>query len=159
MHTPGPWRLVDGKSEVIAGDCYHVAFVKAWFPEHAKQQEANARLIAAAPEMLAEINNVIDMLDPEMGRLAIVELRERLIQFRSKVTDADQTSAMGEDMASDEHPDMSGNPCDDPIICDQCGDPCDESNLYGCLVDEDKYFCSADCARDYGDGWEWGSDN
>lgn len=60
-------------------------------------------------------------------------------------------------MASNEHPDMSGNPCDDPVICDQCGDPCDESNLYGCLVDEDKNFCSADCVHEYEDGWEWES--
>jgi hypothetical protein len=52
-------------------------------------------------------------------------------------------------MASKEHPDMSGNPCDEPIVCDQCDDPCDESNLYGCLFDENKNFCTPECVHEY----------
>lgn len=105
MHTPGPYLILDLRKH--GEECITIA-AKAT-PEALcrirnevsgrpldETDEANARLFAAAPEMLAEIVNVIDVLDPEMGRLAIVELRERLIQFRSKVTDAAQTSAMGE---------------------------------------------------------------
>jgi hypothetical protein len=57
-------------------------------------------------------------------------------------------------MASNEHPDMSGNPCDDPIVCDQCGDPCNESDLYGSVYDEDKNFCRKQCVDDWEEGWE-----
>ena len=101
MHTPGPWRLVDGKSEVIAGDCYHVAFVKAWFPEHAKQQEANARLIAAAPEMLDVLKLARVMLDAMIAAskgnihdhcISTARRIDEVIQ-KVTVTDAAQTSA------------------------------------------------------------------
>jgi hypothetical protein len=52
-------------------------------------------------------------------------------------------------MSSNEHPDMSGNPCDQPLICDQCGKEFDDSVLYGSLVDANKVFCSSPCARTY----------
>ena len=103
MHTPGPWKIFDGwgsdsKKPIIVdsipdveGKC--VANCICYLSTTNDDYRDNARLIAAAPEMLSEINNAIDMLDPEMERLAIVELRERLIQFLSKVTDAAQTSA------------------------------------------------------------------
>jgi hypothetical protein len=103
MHTPGPWRLVDGKSEVIAGDCYHVAFVKAWFPEHAKQQEANARLIAAAPEMLDVLKLARVMLDAMIASSKgnihdhCISTARRIDEVIQKVTgtDAAKTSAIG----------------------------------------------------------------
>jgi hypothetical protein len=57
-------------------------------------------------------------------------------------------------MASNEHPDMSGNPCDDPIVCDQCGRDCNESDLYGSVHDEDKNFCRQQCVYDFEEGWE-----
>lgn len=44
-------------------------------------------------------------------------------------------------MASNEHPDMSGNPCDDAIVCYQCGRDCNEGDLYGSVHDENKNFC------------------
>lgn len=55
-------------------------------------------------------------------------------------------------MVSNEHPDMSGNPCDAPIVCDQCSDACNESDLYGSRHDEEKIFCSSECVDD----WEYG---
>ena len=57
-------------------------------------------------------------------------------------------------MVSNEHPDMSGNPCDAPIVCDQCGDACNESDLYGSRHDEERIFCSSECVDD----WECGLD-
>jgi hypothetical protein len=56
-------------------------------------------------------------------------------------------------MASNEHPDMSGNPCDDPIVCDQCGDACNEEDLYGSVYDEDKNFCRKECVDNWEEGW------
>jgi len=65
-HTPGPWTIepvrpyvVDGRLHTIVNnERYPTAFVPAWddpLPgevEGAEEAKANARLIAAAPEML-----------------------------------------------------------------------------------------------------------
>jgi hypothetical protein len=59
--TPGPWRVHAG-DEIIADDCLHVAFVKANFLEHMETQLANARLIAAAPEMLACLEELLEWI-------------------------------------------------------------------------------------------------
>jgi hypothetical protein len=64
-HTPGPWRIVEHGGQVIAGTVSicntfeAVSYpnearsenVRRWKAEHA----ANARLIAAAPELLATL--------------------------------------------------------------------------------------------------------
>lgn len=52
-------------------------------------------------------------------------------------------------MASNEHPDMSGNPCDEPFLCDKCGTLFDPWTCFGCETDEDKIFCSQECADSY----------
>lgn len=52
-------------------------------------------------------------------------------------------------MSSNEHPDMHGNWCDLPIACDRCGGDCRESDVYGSINDEDKNFCSKQCADDF----------
>jgi hypothetical protein len=48
-----------------------------------ERQRSVARLIATSTAMLHEIEKAIDTLDPEMSRHEIVQLRERLIRFRS----------------------------------------------------------------------------
>jgi hypothetical protein len=75
MHTPGPWQwrqnhpravymyeveAVDGKSTRIAciGDCYPDERDAAMI----EQQQANARLIAAAPELLEACKRAIAFL-------------------------------------------------------------------------------------------------
>ena len=60
-HAEGPWRVHAG-DEIIAGDCIHIAFVKANFPEHMQTQLANAKLIAAAPELLAACESRVDAM-------------------------------------------------------------------------------------------------
>lgn len=64
-HTPGPWavqnaeectgrQLDDLVKWVVTGD-QHSLWISSgptWDPEHAEESEANARLIAAAPELL-----------------------------------------------------------------------------------------------------------
>lgn len=66
-HTPGPWKL-----EETVGSFTHgvracgknvsgfVAFINTrWVhPEQCREQEANARLIAAAPDMLAMLKRI-----------------------------------------------------------------------------------------------------
>lgn len=54
-------------------------------------------------------------------------------------------------MPSNELPDMSGNPMDEPLRCDWCSEPIPNDNPYGCESDEDKVFCSQSCADCYDD--------
>ena len=54
-HTGGPWRV--GKHDETLGiydmaENYRLATIEEWRGEHEGESEANARLIAAAPDML-----------------------------------------------------------------------------------------------------------
>lgn len=64
VHTPGPWRL-DGKRAVEAqafdGSWKHIASpIRGGSPE---QADANATLIAAAPDLLKELKNCVWLLE------------------------------------------------------------------------------------------------
>src|SRR5689334_4266722 len=68
MHTPGPW-----KAEISSAMCYELTDRPNWFimagdigeeqladlGEHSKITEANARLMAAAPELLEVCNETL----------------------------------------------------------------------------------------------------
>lgn len=55
-HTPGPWRL-SGDGVLIAkeGAFYRIATVR-------EPRSANARLIAAAPELLEALENLVNLV-------------------------------------------------------------------------------------------------
>lgn len=62
-HTPGPWRLKRGQRHspeecdiTIAGDVFLLADISGPNYEHC---EANARLIAAAPELLEALKEMV----------------------------------------------------------------------------------------------------
>jgi len=57
-------------------------------------------------------------------------------------------------MPSNEHPDMSGNPCDAPLLCDWCHIAMKEEKVeYELRRDgEDRFFCCEDCYHNYLDG-------
>ena len=63
--TPGPWQLTDlgdygdfdGLSRVILGDDMRFAAVHAGGPNH-EENDANARLIAAAPDMAEALRRI-----------------------------------------------------------------------------------------------------
>ena len=50
---------------------------------------------------------------------------------------------------SNEHLDMSGNPCDFPLTCEQCGKDVREDRVFGSLQAGDVILCSAQCVFDY----------
>lgn len=67
-HTPGPWaisqhdpRLVKHLSGPVLAECG---------PVNTEEAQANARLIAAAPELLASLRRVLRMLEIHDARLA-----------------------------------------------------------------------------------------
>ena len=54
-HTPGPWRFVNGR-QICSEKC---TIAKAWMMRNG-EGVANARLIAAAPELLDSLIEVLD---------------------------------------------------------------------------------------------------
>ena len=61
-HTPGPWRRgQEGNLRVYGPDATQDAGVLAEVIPHNGQQSANARLIAAAPDLLHCVSNVLAM--------------------------------------------------------------------------------------------------
>ena len=68
-HTPGPWE-VTGTDTVQTAD----GFVVAWgahFDQDGKT-EANARLIAAAPEMLETLERFVRVVDLRRAEVGVV---------------------------------------------------------------------------------------
>ena len=63
-HTPGPWRVVEDRVpaslEVYAGK---TAIAECWRRADALTELANARLVAAAPELLQSLQEVIQYFD------------------------------------------------------------------------------------------------
>lgn len=67
-HTPAPWETA--RNDCHAGQiatvhyCQNNDWVEIWSPNwpDAETQEANARLIAAAPELLEALQNAVDYL-------------------------------------------------------------------------------------------------
>ena len=57
-HTPGPWRWTHGELDTVHGTLYRYSTISADDTEiaevnkHLPEHHANARLIAAAPELL-----------------------------------------------------------------------------------------------------------
>ena len=63
-HTGGPWRV--GKHDETLGiydmaENYRLATIEEWRGEHEGESEANARLIAAAPDMLDALREMLSM--------------------------------------------------------------------------------------------------
>jgi hypothetical protein len=60
-HTPGPWHVTGSRV-----DAYSYYLASSTTGLHINQREANARLIAAAPELLASLRDVLAQLDSEL---------------------------------------------------------------------------------------------
>lgn len=62
-HTPGPWEVTDYGVEFEGARFGEVAFVVSKEREQFEATEANARLIAAAPDLLSALEDFISALD------------------------------------------------------------------------------------------------
>lgn len=62
-HTPGPWRT-DGWT-IIAGNAINIAYTRTAIAEREEEQQANARLIAAAPDLLAALLELLRLWDED----------------------------------------------------------------------------------------------
>jgi len=75
-HTPGPWLQVASGPWVVGGGGRMVALLHTANPPAPHEYAANARLIAAAPEMLKALKVARDWLsdeDPEWEPRKIVD--------------------------------------------------------------------------------------
>ena len=71
QHTPGPWRLEAGRTIVTSSGAFYLAYgsdAHTSLPHFTSPTEldANARLIAAAPDLLAAleaVDNVIELVE------------------------------------------------------------------------------------------------
>lgn len=63
-HTPGPWNYAHGSTDLLTHDGDDVAYVDTAIPERSKaEQQANARLISAAPDLLEALKEALDQLE------------------------------------------------------------------------------------------------
>lgn len=90
-HTPGPWgfqkdedcmgrQLDDLVKWVITaedGDLW-ISTGPTWDPEHSEESEANARLIAAAPELLEALMNASGVLQSYSTQSKTAEICEKM---------------------------------------------------------------------------------
>ena len=64
-HTPGPWQYLRSPSGPIrVGPSHNCTVAVAPFPPTG-DQEANARLIAAAPELFDALNALVNAVSPD----------------------------------------------------------------------------------------------
>lgn len=91
QHTPGPWiqdRSCEGRT-VVANDPNGIAFNLAHLPGEHPMQEANARLIAAAPDLLEACKPALEMLDcAEMERMKLRGKAKTIRQLRAAIAKA-----------------------------------------------------------------------
>jgi hypothetical protein len=92
-HTPGPWavhtpkspkqaaviarELSDGRRTVVAVIPDHLEFGNASVTDW-NEQEANARLAAAAPELLAALRAIVEVDHPDADYTRMVERAKRI---------------------------------------------------------------------------------
>lgn len=65
MHTPGPWtRSAGAQTDILAGDDTLIAIARSGLNGLPREQAvANARLIAAAPSLLAALQSLVRAID------------------------------------------------------------------------------------------------
>lgn len=60
-HTPGPWRVAVSHSRVIQAEGRRIATAHSHTTQPAAEGDANARLIAAAPDLLAALESMMNV--------------------------------------------------------------------------------------------------
>lgn len=69
-HTPGPWNVAGLTITADAGNPEQpIAHIVQFLPKFSHETEANARLIAAAPELLAALVAMVGLVRLKYGNL------------------------------------------------------------------------------------------
>jgi len=91
-HTPGPWQVTPDRTRVQTADDaidYQIADCEdTHFPPPLEQCEANARLIAAVPELLEALKTIIQAFDttfnPERRRQVLEDAKQAIAKAEGK---------------------------------------------------------------------------
>ena len=74
-HTPGPWVSIESvlfdRPEICDEKDRRVAVCLSYYPMHEDTRTANARLIAAAPDMLEALEDLVEWADAVKGRAGV----------------------------------------------------------------------------------------
>ena len=95
MHTPGPWTVFDEKWGIgVTTDCADIAHCGGFDTNRSRDEErANARLIAAAPDLLAALSECFSFI----GTLDQTEGSDRVWQIaRAAIAQVAIDQAKGE---------------------------------------------------------------
>lgn len=92
-HTSGPWRVGNYAVNDYAPTIYNldatkIATVEAWSGEEYNESEANAALIATAPELLEALQNMIDLWTPYLHCVGDIGL-EKMMSARAAIAKAE----------------------------------------------------------------------
>ena len=98
-HTPGPWQVSGGRANHtlyghgVGPDSAYIALVTYCdrTPEHHVQSLADARLIAAAPELLAAAQELIRCDDCLTGEISMSEYEHAVGMLRAAIAKATQS--------------------------------------------------------------------
>ena len=72
-HTPGPWKanfVISGAAYIFGGDRNFARVFNEWQDE--ANREANARLIAAAPELLEALESIAEFWNRDQNEKAMI---------------------------------------------------------------------------------------
>ena len=89
-HTPGPWTYEIGRGcKTISGRYHEIADTVGLDNELGGQDEANARLIAAAPELLEALKAILDIDNPPWGHPGHIDFNEGIEKAREAIAKAE----------------------------------------------------------------------
>ena len=66
-HTPGSWEIANGARVYAPGKAGPLLATIAYLPKAPGQEQANARLIAAAPDLLAALQGLMARIDAQLN--------------------------------------------------------------------------------------------
>ncbi|MFC4923622.1 hypothetical protein [Delftia deserti] len=92
-HTPGPWEATGNfvrspmhQPEGLPRGVQIVECRDGYFLPHTEEAKANARLIAAAPDMLAALRDVVAVMERDLAGLVVI--RPELTAARAAIAKA-----------------------------------------------------------------------
>lgn len=96
MHTPGRWHIgthneLDGSGDLIPVHSVYgqsglrVAKIEAWMGAYDAEIAANARLIAAAPEMLEVLHTCLKMFSPLSNDSVAESIRAAIAKAEGRI--------------------------------------------------------------------------
>ena len=89
-HTPGPWEC-DG--DLVHKDGFEIAIVEAHYEDYVELQQANARLIAAAPDLLEALKVMVYLEESNLRGEDDEDVCDELLFARAAISKATGASA------------------------------------------------------------------